>query len=325
MSASRVRGLTVWVPTSDPNQSEQLPLGNRRHTTVRTIVDRALFIVESRPGRVALRDLAIQIVLGRRNRGEPCLYPRNDPTFGDMDRFIDLFLNLMRSDAPEFYLTNTESEAMTRRYDWARPETTLNDFRPGNTGHMELNQKIITSMTDARSNGMYNKYMFQMIISAAHEFSHFVTGFLTGLARPITPPTVNVPGVPREAGYQWEVSALGGIVEFWSDPDNPNDINQPGIPYLFPDGRSESIGRAVSATYIKNLVAGGQALNIRVQPSSRSIPTTRGNLAAISNRMARLRVNASRAERRLARAGPGGPSTLERNRLQPGWVEYGYY
>ncbi len=98
-------------------------------------------------------------------------------------------------------------------------------------------------MVETSSTDEFNVYLFQMAISVAHEMGHFLTGFLTGSARPRTPPLVTVPGAGAEAGYWWEVRALGGIVEFYSDPRRPN-----------------SPGRRASSRYIESLVFGDRGM-----------------------------------------------------------------
>ena len=87
-------------------------------------------------------------------------------------------------------------------------------------------------MTTTPNYDWYSVYKFQMIIAVAHEIGHFLTSFLTGTDRPATPNNTRVPGAGPEAGYYWEVAALGGIVAFFADPIDPNNANQPGIPYI---------------------------------------------------------------------------------------------
>lgn len=111
-------------------------------------------------------------------------------------------------------------------------------------------------MTATRNNDTYNVYMFQMTISVAHELGHFLTGFLSGTGRPVTPDEVGVPGAAGEAGYFWESLALGGIVDFFADQSDPNNVEQPGVPYIFDDAQDDARGRKVSMTWINDFVSG---------------------------------------------------------------------
>ena len=99
----------------------------------------------------------------------------------------------------------------------------------------------------------YNTYMFVMAISVAHEIGHFLTGFFAG-NRPKTPPVVTAPGVSGEAGFFWEMRALGGIIDVVADPRDPNNPDQPGIPYLFPDASRTARGSRISQSYIDKFV-----------------------------------------------------------------------
>lgn len=123
---------------------------------------------------------------------------------------------------------------------------------------------------------MYNTLMFSLSIAVAHEIGHLLTGFFTGVARPGTPRTIKVDGSEREAGYYWEVHALGGIIECYADPKNPRSINQAGIPYLFPDGLDKSKGFRVKKKYIEDMVEGEKPCKLRMpscnNPPSHSVP-----------------------------------------------------
>lgn len=112
-------------------------------------------------------------------------------------------------------------------------------------------------MTQTRNNEEYEIWVFRMALSVAHEITHFFTGYLTGNARPLTPPNVSVPGWPRgegEAGRAWELETFGGIVEFWSERRDPL---QPGEPIIFEDVRRSTPGYRVSRRYVARFALGG--------------------------------------------------------------------
>lgn len=110
-------------------------------------------------------------------------------------------------------------------------------------------------MTQTRNNEEYERWVFRMALSVAHELTHFFTGYMTGDARPITPPNVSVPGWPGgEAGRAWERETFGGIVEFWSERRDPL---QPGEPIIFEDLRNNTRGYRVSGSYVERFARGG--------------------------------------------------------------------
>lgn len=62
-----------------------------------------------------------------------------------------------------------------------------------------------------------------------------------------------------EAGRYWESIILGGFVECWSSASDPLGVRQPGIPYLFNPGSTQSAtGRQVSMSYIQEFLAEGK-------------------------------------------------------------------
>lgn len=98
--------------------------------------------------------------------------------------------------------------------------------------------------------------MFSLCISVGHEVGHFLTAYLTGGVRPETPKNVKIPGTSQEAGFFWELQALGGVLGFFSEPGDRSNVHQPGLPYLFPDGRNGMPGQRVSHEWIRNFVNG---------------------------------------------------------------------
>ena len=142
MSASSVRGLRVYRPVGNGQEVAEVPTNDNRYRIVRTIIDRALLILESGSGRRALWELGREIVLGRRLAGYPTMYPRRDTNFTQLGNHIDRFLRLMRSECPQVHLTDTEGEAAAVRRDWAGIGSTLDDYRPQAGGHIEMHWMV---------------------------------------------------------------------------------------------------------------------------------------------------------------------------------------
>lgn len=121
-------------------------------------------------------------------------------------------------------------------------------------------------MTQTRNNEDYERWVFRMALSVAHELTHFFTGYITGDGRPITPNNVSVPGWPGgEAGRAWEIATFGGIVEFWSERTDPS---QPGEPIIFEDFRRDTPGYCVSNSYVEKFARGGtcEMIETAIQP-----------------------------------------------------------
>ncbi|TPX11442.1 uncharacterized protein E0L32_007861 [Thyridium curvatum] len=240
-----------------------------------------------------------------------------------MDEYIDLFLQRMRSGFPEVYVMHSKGEAVTVRYNWAGRNDRLEDYQPVDAGQLRLSPRILQNMTATRNNDTYNVYMFQMTISVAHELGHFLTGFLSGTGRPVTPDEVGVPGAAGEAGYFWESLALGGIVDFFADQSDPNNVEQPGVPYIFDDAQDDARGRKVSMTWINDFVSGRRgkiprirrrryanfdlSLLIYAMPARESASTTRQDLRLVTREMSWLRDQEFRRTQRANR--PSGPVT----------------
>lgn len=103
-------------------------------------------------------------------------------------------------------------------------------------------------------------FTFQLILSVAHEITHFLTGFLSGPERALTPDEVTVPGWTEdggEAGRYWELEFVGGIIEFYARPGDRNP-DQCGIPYIFTNYLSNSPGKPVSMAYIVRVFDGSK-------------------------------------------------------------------
>jgi hypothetical protein len=118
-------------------------------------------------------------------------------------------------------------------------------------------ENLVTATGEER-----NIFIFQMAISVAYEIIHLLTGFLSGRREPNTPPEIAAVGYvgdgdDGEAGRFWEIEALGGIVEFFADPENPDGPNQAGVPYLFRDLSSGSPVGPIGMDYIQGFAASG--------------------------------------------------------------------
>ncbi|XXG99471.1 hypothetical protein Hte_005810 [Hypoxylon texense] len=150
----------------------------------------------------------------------------------------------------------------------------------------------------------YDRFKFQMVITVAHEIVHLLTGFLTGTARPLTPPGVSL-RTAGESGRYWESILLGGVVEIFEDGSDPLRERQAGLPYLIEDSENSAPAQLVSTTYITNFLNGHFSFPIRT--SSSAAPTTRRGLSQISPEMTRVRERSRRRAPEYASPAPEGP------------------
>ena len=116
--------------------------------------------------------------------------------------------------------------------------------------------QIIGSMCNTNSDWEYQKFLFQMTISVAHEIMHFFTSFLTGDGRPVTPRQVGVVGYPGEIGHLWERIAIGGHIEFYSNPQPAITSPRAGTPFIFTNMSMAAYGKEVPERFVRRFVEG---------------------------------------------------------------------
>ncbi len=291
-----------FVLDTRPEKPElELHESSRRRQIVWAILDSALALLETRQGKESLAMVAERIITTRdkinkgrtKSRQEPHIYTDK---LANLPRWIDRFLASMRDHFPLVLIsTLTEGEAETKKKDWG---SDMRMYVAADAGTLYLNHDIIANMGHAmdqrqareereRQNSRtrsgakgkkandqpqepdeYQLFKFQMVISVAHELVHFLTGFLTGTAKPNTPLAVTAEPYSTkdgEAGRFWEAQFLGGFVEYWapelSEGDSPDTLRHPGRPYLFDEGSvSTALGYEVSSSYILDFLRGSRSL-----------------------------------------------------------------
>ncbi|KAK3290965.1 uncharacterized protein B0H64DRAFT_436349 [Chaetomium fimeti] len=258
----------LGVHVREGRDEQELDPTSTRYQIVEAIVHLALTLLETREGRRSLTEVATAIIQERkayaaagRRRPQGHIY---EDSLANMPIWIDTFLRRMRRNFPPVLIGRTDGEASAAKRDWG---TDMNAYQAGHdAGVLWVKDSIISNMVYVRqqprdiAGDSYILYKFQMVISVAHEIVHFLTGFLTGTMRPHTPPRVTAKpyGNPYgdttrsgEAGRYWEHDFLGGFLEMWSLPDDPLDVRQPGVPFLFLSGKlGEATGREISMAYI---------------------------------------------------------------------------
>lgn len=244
---------------------ELLPTNSTRYRVVESVILLGLRILESPQGKNSLIRIATEVVQQRDfppGDRPPVPHIYNRP-LAEMPRWVDFFFGRLRSNFPVVLLCDIAGEASATKKDWG---TDMSQYDPQEASHFEFNKTIINNMIYVRhqppnvTGDNYNCFKFQMAITIAHEIVHLLTGFLTGTARPYTPPGVSLGNYGNrnmgESGRYWESILLGGVVEFFEDGNDPLQERQAGRPYLIEDSRNNVPAQLVSTTYINNFLNG---------------------------------------------------------------------
>lgn len=259
----RVGGLTVKIDRD--GTIADLPLDDEQYLIVEAVVHMALNILESRPGRESLNQVAGDLISECERVGRPHIY--NYPP-EDLPSWINEFLVKTRLAFPPIHISDAVAgEAEIRRRSWGLD---IRAYYPSMAGNMYLSKAIIENMVYARRydfRACYGLFKFQLGIGVAHEIIHLLTGYFTGSEDAYTPPRVTMfpfgEKKAGEAGRHWEKVLLRGTVEFWA-PGNPDThtmgVRQPGKAYMFTDGHRNAVGHPVSMDYIREIVNGGKSV-----------------------------------------------------------------
>ncbi|KAI3341392.1 hypothetical protein F4824DRAFT_496143 [Ustulina deusta] len=251
---------------------ELLPNSSQRYKTARAIIDLLFQLLERSDMREWLIVTARHIVTGLRQTSFEGLWPRGrrrDSSLPEMPSFIDFFLQELRRDFLEIRLTrNLQGEAAVYRKEWASEQNspTVYSWRGKDLGYMLLARDIINCMVSAKSPTTYRSFMFQMIISTAHEIAHLLTAVLTGGESPWTPDNVNMGSSEGEAGFFFEINAFGGIAEFYASISQPNDLRQPGIPYILKGTEDSDLGVKLDERTIQYFVEDISSIQLPLIP-----------------------------------------------------------
>ncbi|KAF4471292.1 hypothetical protein FALBO_1789 [Fusarium albosuccineum] len=257
-----------------PTHYSQITPDDKRFETIAVSIHIALALLESRDGKSWLVRTATKILEIRTHRRDPHIY--NDRP-ERLRYWIDHFLQEMRSDFPNVYLTNTvRGESRMKKFDWGRD---IRRYNAKAAGILQISKMLVDNMVavgrkaltykttsdEGYKNCMLNweTYIFQLGISIAHEIVHFLTGFLTGARFPDTPSGVTYLGFEDnekgESGRYWEGHLLGGVVDFYEDFRDPLGSLQAGVPMFtyayLENNRQENVRWVrISQDYIRRFI-----------------------------------------------------------------------
>ncbi|KAI1325017.1 hypothetical protein F5Y16DRAFT_423441 [Xylariaceae sp. FL0255] len=256
--SSRHLNLNISSNETATGEFIELPPTSQRYKTVRSIVESALLLLNRSHSKRCLARTAQEIILGHYSKNLKSLWQsqrRGQISFSDMPNFIDFFLATTRRNFPDIRLTHKlPGEAVSERFKWSDADSTVYDWNPREAVRLNISRKIINSMIATKNVTEYNVFMYQIIISVAHEILHFLTGAVNGGDYPKTPDTLIIGRGNGEAGFFWELHALGGITKFYAPFSRPRDTEQPGIPYIFRGIDLSDIGIPLSQRIVDNFV-----------------------------------------------------------------------
>ncbi|KLU92500.1 hypothetical protein MAPG_11445 [Magnaporthiopsis poae ATCC 64411] len=245
-----------------------------RYNILAATTDLALRVHESPQGKAHLVTVGKKIVNGARqhNRGDIIIYNDSEARF---DHWVGFFLDKLRKDFPVVYLEEgmeDQAEAFVRRKKEYNVDR-LEDFKPKRAATLHIHRTLVDNMVHAQgqkdkdgnqpqlARNTYEVLKFQMIIVIAHEIVHYLTSFLLGRFPNgdvcLTPPGLTVPRYEdSEAGRYWELTALGGLVEFWAVKNHKLGNRQSGEAYVFVNTRDETPGSRVCEAHIRDINSG---------------------------------------------------------------------
>ncbi|KAI1347205.1 hypothetical protein F5Y01DRAFT_318942 [Xylaria sp. FL0043] len=268
-----VQSLSLRVSHEDLDLClEQLGAESHRYKTTRAIIDRSLQLLEREDMREWLALTAQEIIISLRENDLECLWPveqnGGDPSLPEMSSFIDFFLKELRRDFVEIRLTrNMRGEAAFHRAQWAEEQVspTVYSWTSRCLGYMMLFSDIINCMVATRNLTTYRSFMFQMMVSVTHEIGHMITSALTGGLQS-TPEKMKTGNCQGHIGFLLEMRAFGGIAEFYADPSRPEDMQQPGIPYMIKGTVRNCLGVELSEGTIREFVEDVSNVNLPLIP-----------------------------------------------------------
>lgn len=151
MAITLVNGISLYQAAGTGHDTIQVHPTDPRFAEARMAYSLGLSILETPQGLEALNKLAKATVKGLTTSATQLLYSlRKDRKLERLHIKVSFFLQQLRYNPPELYLSNTKGEAMTVRYNWApqdtgdssRQEAILNSYNLRDAGHMNLNTTV---------------------------------------------------------------------------------------------------------------------------------------------------------------------------------------
>ncbi|KAI0389368.1 hypothetical protein F5Y17DRAFT_130276 [Xylariaceae sp. FL0594] len=130
---------------------------------------------------------------------------------------------------------------------------------------MVLRVDIIQDMADIENTDTeaFNRLLFEMTTSVAHEIAHFLVGSITGQALATTPRKLRVtPGASKgEPGYYLEKGLLAGVPDFFPNgpPSNRRGGTVAGNAWIFQGPNPQDLGVPISYDVIRRFVRNGKS------------------------------------------------------------------
>lgn len=283
---ARIGNLEMFTDEGATGSQEdvELPPTSLRYRTVESFLDLALRILECPQGRESLVQVA-NALLDEFEGQKPPVPHTFKGARTRLPNYITHFLQKLREDFPFVHLEWADGQATTDRYDWG---SDCSQYRPKSAGFIIVHRAIVNNMiyisqqSSEVAGNNYERYQFEMGITMAHEIVHLFTGYITGTMYPITPRIVTcnpyVHGKEGEAGRYWELKLLGGVLECYTNKNDPLGLRrQAGEFYIVKPGFGNAEARAISDDFITDFLAGSKYTPRRSQTlcSSKTINTNK--------------------------------------------------
>lgn len=132
----------------------------------------------------------------------------------------------------------------------------------------------------------YNRSLFYISASVAHEVMHAFLGYLNGYAPLKTPDSMGHPSQAEgESGWWFEGNAFGGGIFMAENREDPLGLRQAGTPYLLD---KQSMCTRISETFVQNVVNDSKFRNrFDLLESPRAVRGLQGIIAVIRRNLLR--------------------------------------
>ncbi|KAK4222243.1 hypothetical protein QBC38DRAFT_460590 [Podospora fimiseda] len=215
---------------SDPYKLVSLKQDSRKYRVTIFAFYLGFKMLQSSAGLRALADVGEKVWGGWRKatKDETLLEgnPKQNP--GLMRSWAKDFLAKIRENPPTIFISDrVDGEGLTNRLSW-RGETDIYDAKIAVLYRLNAvlidNALMLADSEIDKADEEFEKLMFLLAISAAHELVHVFLGYLVGYDDVLTPQAAQWPGQPLlskgEAGRTWEGYLMGFQLLAFHDPQS---------------------------------------------------------------------------------------------------------
>ncbi|KAJ0124721.1 hypothetical protein J7T55_006062 [Diaporthe amygdali] len=223
---------------------------------------RALSMLETSRGRYVLSNIGVEECESWGPRAAKSLVFKQNPKANPnaMKDYVNEWLQKLRRNAPTVTISDRiQGDGVTQRLDWGNSPS---EYIVTKAVLFRVNKILLDNIITAanrKNTANFERSLFFLTLTIAHELIHVFTGYITGDALRNTPPAVNHPrGLsgsmrPGEAGRAWERGFIGYITKSYFDSNDPLGTAQAGIMYAC---EVETRGYVIKQAWIKQFLQG---------------------------------------------------------------------